>query len=159
MSQKRNIGVVEYNEKTFRLGIAEFDGIYSEFKTMGSKRYCYRLKKDASLHLTVAGVPKEGIYCLDDDITNFRKGFIFRNDLTFRRNYRRANDWQDPHWKLKTEYIFHDGINEVTIDGCKIEYGCAIRLTDTEYELDHTIPYDKETGLPLPFEMEDTVYE
>lgn len=159
MSQKRNIGVVEYKGKTFRLGIAEFDGIYSEFITMGSKRYCYRLKKDASLHLTVAGVPKEGIYCLDDDISNFRKGFIFKNDLTFRRNYRRLNDWQDPHWKMKTEYLFHVGINELTIDGCRIEYGCAIRLTDTEYELDHTIPYDKETGLPLPFEMEDTIYE
>lgn len=159
LSQKRNIGVVEYNGKIFRLGIAEFDGIYSEFITMGSKRYCYRLKKDASLHLTVAGVPKEGIYCLDDDISNFRKGFIFKNDLTFRRNYRRSNDWCDPKWKMKTEYLFHDGINELTIDGCRIEYGCAIRLTDTEYELDHTIPYDKETGLPLPFEMEDTVYE
>lgn len=44
---------------------------------------------------------------------------------------------------MKTEYLFNDGINKLTIDGCKIEYGCAIRLTDTEYELDHTIPYDQ----------------
>lgn len=157
MSEKRNIGVVEYNKKTFRLGIAEFDGIYDEFKTMGSKRYCYREK--GKLKQTVAGVPKDGVYCLDDNINNFEKGFIYRNSLTYRRNYRRANDWKkEPSWKLKTEYIYKKGINKITVDGCKIEYGCAIRLSDTEYELDHTIPYDKETGLPLPFETKDVLY-
>ena len=159
LSENRNIGVVNYDNKVYRLGIADFDGIYSEFKTMGSKRYCYRDSKDGKLHLTVAGVPKEGIHCINDDISNFRKGFIFQNNLTFRRNYRRNNGWQDPKWKMKTEYLFNDGIKEIVIDGCKIEYGCAVRLTDTEYELDHTLPYDKATGMPLPFELENTIYE
>lgn len=45
------------------------------------------------------------------------------------------------------------------IDNSKIEYGCAIRLSDTEYELDHTIPYDPETGLPLKFELDNPVFE
>lgn len=99
------------------------------------------------------------MYCLDDNINNFEKGFIYRNSLTYRRNYRRAYDWKkDPSWKLKTEYLYNKGINNITVDGCKIEYGCAIRLSDTEYELDHTIPYDKETGLPLPFETKDVLY-
>ena len=41
----------------------------------------------------------------------------------------------------------------------KIEYGCAIRLSDTEYELNHTIPYDEETGLPLKFEMDIPIFD
>ena len=156
-SEQRGIGTVLFNGESHTLGIAEFDGIYSEFKTMGSKRYCYREK--GKLKQTVAGVPKDGVYCLDDNINNFEKGFIYRNSLTYRRNYRRANNWKkDPSWKLKTEYLYNKGINTITVDGCRIEYGCAIRLSDTEYELDHTIPYDKETGLPLPFETKDVLY-
>ena len=156
-SEERGIGTVLFNGESHTLGIAEFDGIYEEFKTMGSKRYCYREK--GKLKQTVAGVPKDGVYCLDDNINNFEKGFIYRNSLTYRRNYRRANNWKkEPSWKLKTEYIYKKGINKITVDGCKIEYGCAIRLSDTEYELDHTIPYDKETGLPLPFESKDILY-
>ena len=158
ISKERGLGTVEYNGEAYTLGIAEFDGLYTEFKTMGSKRYCYREK--GKLKQTVAGVPKDGVYCLDDDINNFRKGFIYRNTITFRRNYRRAKGWNsEPHWKLKTEYLYNKGINTINVDGCDIEYGCAIRLSDTEYELDHTIPYDKKTGLPLPFVMSDILYE
>lgn len=91
-SEERGIGTVLFNGESHTLGIAEFDGIYSEFKTMGSKRYCYREK--GKLKQTVAGVPKDGVYCLDGNINNFEKGFIYRNSLTYRRNYRRANDWK-----------------------------------------------------------------
>lgn len=50
--------------------------IYSEFRTLGAKKYCYR---DASgLHLTVSGVnKKKGISVLEDDINNFKKGLVF----------------------------------------------------------------------------------
>ncbi len=38
------------------IGVFEFEGVYSEFKTMGAKRYCYT---DANgFHYTVAGLPK-----------------------------------------------------------------------------------------------------
>lgn len=157
ISKERGIGVVEYKGEQFRLGIADFDGEYCEFITHGSKRYCYR---DAGeLHITVAGVPKDGVYCLNDDITNFKKGFIFRNSKLFRDNFKKNNPDKIPKWKLKTEYLINTEIKKMTLYGSKIEYGCGIRLSDTEYELDHTIPYDKETGLPLKFEMDIPVYD
>lgn len=157
ISNERSVGLVEYKGEQFRLGIADFDGEYSEFITHGSKRYCYR---DAEgLHITVAGVPKDGVYCLNDDITNFRKGFIFSNSKLFRDNFKKNNPDKVPKWKLKTEYLINTDIKSMTLYGSKIEYGCAIRLSDTEYELDHIIPYDVTTGLPLKFEMDAPIYE
>lgn len=157
ISNERGVGLVEYKGEYFRLGIADFDGEYSEFITHGSKRYCYR---DADgLHITVAGVPKDGVYCLNDDITNFRKGFIFSNSKVFRDNFKKNNPDKVPKWKLKTEYLINTDIKNMTLYGSKIEYGCGIRLSDTEYELDHTIPYDDETGLPLKFELDIPVYD
>ena len=157
ISNERNVGLVEYQGQQFRLGIADFDGEYTEFITHGSKRYCYREKGD--LHITVAGVPKDGVYCLDDDITNFRKGFIFRNSKTFRDNFKKVNPDKHPKWKMKTQYLIEPEIKRIELDGSEIEYGCAIRLSDTEYELDHTIPYDEETGLPLKFEMDIPIFD
>lgn len=157
ISNERGVGLVEYKGERFRLGIADFDGEYSEFITHGSKRYCYR--DTEGLHITVAGVPKDGVYCLNDDITNFRKGFIFSNSKLFRDNFKKNNPDKVPKWKLKTEYLINTDIKNMTLYGSKIEYGCAIRLSDTEYELDHTIPYDEETGLPLKFEMDSPVYD
>lgn len=156
-AKERGLGSVDYNGETYTLGIADFDGIYSEFKTMGSKRYCYREK--GRLKQTVAGVPKDGVFCLDNDINNFKKGMIYRNDTTFQRNFKKANPDKEIHWKLRTEYLYQKGVHRITVDGCEIEYGCSIRLSDTEYELDHTIPYDKETGLPLPIEMELPLFD
>lgn len=157
ISKERGVGLVEYKGEQFRLGIADFDGEYSEFITHGSKRYCYR---DADgLHITVAGVPKEGVYCLNDDISNFKKGFIFRNSEVFRTNFLKNNPDKVPKWKLKTEYLINTDIKKMTLYGSKIEYGCAIRLSDTEYELDHTIPYDEKTGLPLKIEMDIPIYD
>lgn len=157
ISKERGVGLVEYKGELFRLGIADFDGEYSEFITHGSKRYCYR---DADgLHITVAGVPKDGVYCLNDDITNFRKGFIFSNSKVFRDNFKKNNPDKVPKWKLKTEYLINTDIKNMTLYGSKIEYGCAIRLSDTEYELDHTIPYDETTGLPLKFEIDTPIYD
>lgn len=157
ISNERGVGLVEYKGEYFRLGIADFDGEYSEFITHGSKRYCYR--DTEGLHITVAGVPKDGVYCLNDDITNFRKGFIFSNSKLFRDNFKKNNPDKVPKWKLKTEYLINTDIKNMTLYGSKIEYGCAIRLSDTEYELDHTIPYDEETGLPLKFELDIPVYD
>lgn len=157
ISNERGVGLVEYKGEQFRLGIADFDGEYSEFITHGSKRYCYR--DTEGLHITVAGVPKDGVYCLNDDITNFRKGFIFSNSKLFRDNFKKNNPDKVPKWKLKTEYLINTDIKNMTLYGSKIEYGCGIRLSDTEYELDCTIPYDEETGLPLKFELDIPVYD
>lgn len=41
------------------IGVWDFEGIYTHFKTLGAKRYLVRSKKDEKLHLTVAGLSKQ----------------------------------------------------------------------------------------------------
>lgn len=85
------------------LGEWDPDGDYYEFMTLGAKRYCYRyepeyakkmaekaykksgdpkdLISDLQLHITVSGVSKKAAIALNDDILNFRDGFVFTPDV------------------------------------------------------------------------------
>ena len=89
--KERGYDGIEYKDKIYYPGVAELDGVYSEFKTTGAKRYCCRYADDprnkeddrGKLKLTVAGVPKKGgAKCLKDDIENFHPGFIFDGEIT-----------------------------------------------------------------------------
>lgn len=62
------------------LGIADVEPTALEFKTLGAKRYCYRSEKDGELHLTVAGINKEAVACLNNDINNFNENTVFDKD-------------------------------------------------------------------------------
>lgn len=108
---------IEYKGKTYTLGIADFDGKYTEFKTMGAKRYACRIDEN-TLKLTVAGVPKKaGVKCLNNDLNNFKRGFIFEGEKTN---------------KLTHVYNYIDDIYEK--DGIII--GDYIDLYPCDYELD-----------------------
>ena len=60
------------------MGVYEFDGAYSRFKTLGAKKYCY--EDEDGLHLTVAGVAKKA-----GAVELARRGGIeaFNEGLTF----------------------------------------------------------------------------
>jgi hypothetical protein len=108
----------------YYLGCAETDGdkdIYTEFVTLGAKRYAGRNKADGELHITVAGVPKKGAACLHDDIRNFKKGLIFSGDIT---------------GKLMHAYIYKDSIE---IDEEGNEVGDSVDLNPCNYLLDRAI--------------------
>ena len=93
---------------------------------MGSKRYAGRGADDNELHITVAGVPKKtGAKCLENDLTNFAKGFIFSGEIT---------------GKLSHFYIFsEDGIY---IDEFGNEIGDSIDLEPCDYLLDAVDRYE-----------------
>ena len=65
--------------KVCQLGLFEEEEPWKEFITLGAKRYCYRTKDD-KLHLTVSGVNKDAVKCLNNDINNFKNGFVFDKD-------------------------------------------------------------------------------
>lgn len=123
-------GAVEHEGREYWLGVAETEGLkdqYSEFKTVGAKRYAGRCKADGELHITVAGVPKKtGALCLDNDIDNFTPGLIFRGSVTGKRTH---------------TYFF----NNVYTDEEGNLTGDSIDLSDCDYLLDSVNCVDWET--------------
>lgn len=111
---------VYFNNREYWLGIAESEDKkdeYSEFITLGAKRYCGRCLKDNKLHITVAGVPKSGAECLNNDIKNFKKGMIFSGIKTGKKTH---------------TYIY----NEIFTDENGIEIADSIDLSSCDYLLD-----------------------
>lgn len=122
------------------IGYFEDDGLYTEFCTLGAKKYCYR-DKEGVLHLTVSGINKKhGVDALHDDIRNFnvnmKWGYKESGKLT---HY--YNDNQEPF-----SYIDNEG-NEVE---CDLKY--SIILQPTTYNMSITERY--ETYLKMIEEME-----
>ena len=114
-------GPVKVGKKEYWLGVAELDpdSVYTEFTFLGSKRYAGRAKEDNELHITVAGVPKKGAICLENNLNNFDKNFIFDGLRT---------------GKLTHFYIFSaDGIYT---DQFGNEIGDSIDLEPCDYRLD-----------------------
>ena len=63
--------------KAYPIGIMDDDHSKQivAFRTLGAKKYCCEYT-DGSLHITVAGVPKDGACCLDN-IDQFTDGLVF----------------------------------------------------------------------------------
>lgn len=113
----RGYGSVHHNNRDYRLGICEVDGEYKEFISVGAKRYAVRDKNDM-VKITVAGVPKSGRVCLNDDLHNFHAGLIFDGKTTGK--------------KLHT-YFFED---DIYTDANGNERGDSIDLSPGDYVLD-----------------------
>ena len=116
-------------ERTFVLGSAEHKPLkddYTEFKTMGAKRYAGRRKDDGKIHITVAGVPKEkGAETLNNDLHNFSEDFIFKGTET---------------GKLQHVYFSSD----IYIDEDGNETADSVDLLPGDYELSCTEKYSLE---------------
>lgn len=115
---KRGYPPIEKDGKIYALGVAELDGVYTEFKTLGAKRYCVRKKDTNELKITVAGVPKKGVESLNNDINNFKKGTVFSGKIS---------------GKLQHTYLYTDNIY---IDEDGNEVGDSIDLSQCDYLLD-----------------------
>ncbi len=62
--------------KPHQIGVYEDEGVYSEFVTLGAKRYAFR--KHGKLGITVSGVnPSKGVVQLKNDISNFKENLVF----------------------------------------------------------------------------------
>ena len=75
-----NIPIDYISPKTIKgesktLGVWDFDGYYTDFKTLGAKRYIFR--KDDKLNITVCGLSKKSG---KEFIENQQKPFLFFND-------------------------------------------------------------------------------
>lgn len=124
------------NGKEYVLGLSEFDGEYTQFRTLGSKRYCCR-KKDGSLKLTVSGVPKKkGGECLKGDIENFKRGFVFDGETTGKLT----------HIYQYVEEIYQNEYGDFI--------GDSINLVPCDYLLDESIEYKLERMGDLEYSVQ-----
>ena len=121
--KKNGYGGVTVDGKTYFLGVAEKEGQYIEFKYTGAKRYCKR-DIDGKLIITVAGVPKAGVKCLNDNINNFKPGMCFDGKTT---------------GKLQHEYIT---VNDIYVDEKGNITGDSINLNPCDYILDSENTFD-----------------
>ena len=56
-AEKAGAYAIDAKGKKHYMGVFEYDGAFTEFKTMGAKKYAYR-DLDGKLHITIAGVNK-----------------------------------------------------------------------------------------------------
>ncbi len=112
---------VEEKGKVYWLGIAEPDEemVYTDFVTLGAKRYAGICQADGKIHITVAGVPKKkGAACLTS-MDDFRKGFVFQGEKT---------------GKLQHTHFFHKEGIYTDKNGNLI--GDCVDLSPADYTLD-----------------------
>lgn len=123
----RGYGAVIHNNREYWLGICELDGEYSEFISVGAKRYACRDRHTGKLKITVAGVPKAGVNCLQGDLHNFHAGLIFDGLTTGKKQH---------------TYFYED---DITTDVNGNERGDSIDLSPADYLLDsvHQVDWER----------------
>lgn len=106
---------VFWHEKYYNLGVAEFDGAFTEFRTWHSKCYVKRHADDNELEITIAGVPKKGVATLENDINNFIPGIIFDGETSGKLTHKHIN------------------VPEIYYDAAGNEIGDSVDLTPCDY--------------------------
>ena len=108
------------------LGRLDFEPGFDRFKSLGAKKYIE--ERDGQLYMTVAGINKGAVACLDGDINNFQDGFVFDKD--------------HPAVK-KMEHTYLTDMKEVIYpDGFISDYKYGINLRPTGYQLSVPTVYD-----------------
>lgn len=118
---------VDVNGKQYFLGVAELDGTYRRFKTLGAKKYCV-IKSNGRLELTCAGVSKaigSLELCCYDGINSFEEGFIFTDAGGLEAKY---ND---------------NGYGVIQVDGRNLSITRNVCLIPSEYTLGITGDYGR----------------
>lgn len=119
---------VLYKGREYILGVAEHDSDFTQFITLHAKCYCKR--ETDGLHITVAGVPKRAAEQLNDDISNFQPGFIFKGNQS---------------GKLTHKYFY---VDDIYIDENGNETGDSINLSPCDYLLG----YDNDNPISTLFD-------
>ena len=127
---KENDMVVTIDGKNYYLGIAELDGEYKKFKTMGAKKYAY-IDENDKLHITIAGVNKSKGAKELGSLENFKERFIFKESGGQCAKY---ND---------------EPIHTITVGGVDIETGSSIAIVPSTYKLNSCDDYLSRTNFTI----------
>ena len=127
-SIKNDAVAVDSHGIKYYTGVAEYEGTYLKFRSLGAKKYCYVDSRE-TLHITVAGVGKSiGAVELASrgGIESFKEGFTF---------YKAGG----------TESVYNDDpeIKRLTVDGHTLEITSNVLIKDSTYTLGITGEYRK----------------
>lgn len=115
------------------LGVADYEGSYDKFKTLGAKKYA--VEKNGELEITIAGVPKKAGAQLMGNLDNFRIGYRFEVKDT--DSVKLRQDW-------KKTLTYNDDFNEIfMIDGKELHIQSNVAILRTTYELNITDEYQE----------------
>ena len=115
------------------LGMADYEGSYDKFKTLGAKKYA--VEKNGELEITIAGVPKKAGAQLMGKLDNFRIGYRFEVKDT--DSVKLRQDW-------KKTLTYNDDFNEIfMIDGKELHIQSNVAILRTTYELNITDEYQE----------------
>lgn len=118
------------------LGILSDEEDCIEFRTLGAKKYCERWK-DGTLHLTVSGINKDAVACLNDDINNFADGFNFDKD------HEKVRKQMVTYITNMPDVIMPDGYQIKLKRGINMRAnGYKIHLTDSYIDLIESAEFD-----------------
>lgn len=121
LSEKHGAYADDPNGVRHYMGVFEQEKSMKRFCSLGAKKYAYE-DMDGKLHITIAGVSKEGAEELGK-LENFKEGFVFHDSAGMEAVY---NDhWHEP----------------VVIDGHTVEIPPNIYLHQSEYTLGLTVDY------------------
>ena len=128
-SQKSGAYATDPAGITHYMGVYEADGEYSEFKTLGAKKYAYTYKDGGETHVTIAGVNKrKGGKELDKfgGLDAFKPGFVFTEA-----------------GGTESVYNDHPEIGTIYREGHEIAITPNIVIRDSTYTLGITAEYEK----------------
>ena len=122
------------------LGIFTREDNCSQIKALHAKCYCTRNARTGELELTVAGINKESVSMLKNDLDNFEDGFCFDKDN------------KDVKKNLHT-YIH--GQPDIVIDGHTYSYRSGINMRPTSYTIKQSDEYEKMLEWIQSFTIDD----
>ena len=127
---EENNMIVSIDDKSYYLGIAELDGEYKKFKSMGAKKYAY-IDKNDELHITIAGVNKSKGAKELNSLENFDE------DFTFVESGGQCAKYND------------EPIHQLTFGGVSFESASNIAIVPSTYKLNSCDDYLAKTNFTV----------
>jgi len=110
------------------LGHFEMEKPFDRLRSLGAKKYCE--ERDGKLYLTVSGINKEAVDCLEGQLENFRDGFVFDKDTNY------YDDEGKLHGTRKLEHTYLIDMRRIIYpDGFVSDLKYGINMRPTGYEL------------------------
>lgn len=119
LSEKAGAVAYDSNNNPVYIGTYDFEGIYTDFMTLGSKKYLYSYDNAHTIHSVISGVSK-----------NVGQQFFSEHGFEYFTDGRVIAD----SGKL-TAYYNDDPPHVITIDGVKIDTASSVTLQDAPYTI------------------------